>query len=242
MTNTKSKKLHERIRKLLAMAGDASSPHEAAIAARRAKALLSEHNLSEADVIAGDMTLDDFQTRDMGEVKRCFPRWIAILAPAIAEYTGTSAVCAISTGPGSKRARQKRIRYQGHVDDLMLAEYLHVYLVRAVERMTQESGLRGRGRRASFRFGMAQSIGDKLREMAAEEKEWFRQNSDSKALVLVDKKVAMNREKFGVTRYDRDKTYASDGGAQAFGQNAGRAVDIRRGLAGTSKSPAGYLS
>ena len=50
-----------RIRKLLAMAGDASSPNEAAIAAKRAKALLNEHNLSEADVIAGGMTLDDFR-------------------------------------------------------------------------------------------------------------------------------------------------------------------------------------
>lgn len=66
MSDEKAKKIRERIRKLLAMAGDASSPQEAAIAARRAKALLHKYNLSEADVIVGDMTLDDFQTRDMG--------------------------------------------------------------------------------------------------------------------------------------------------------------------------------
>ena len=55
MSDEKARKIRERIRKLLAMAGDASSPQEAAIAARRAKALLNEHNLSEADVIAGGM-------------------------------------------------------------------------------------------------------------------------------------------------------------------------------------------
>ena len=43
MSDEKARKIRERIRKLLAMAGDASSPQEAAIAARRAKALLNEH-------------------------------------------------------------------------------------------------------------------------------------------------------------------------------------------------------
>lgn len=171
-----------------------------------------------------------------------FPKWINILAPAIAEYTDTSAVFTMQTGPGPKYARQKQVRYRGHVDDLMLAEYLHVYLVRTIERMTQAAVLKYIGPRTSFRYGMAQSIAEKLCEMAAGEKEWFRQNSDSKALVLVDRKVGMNREKFGMARYSYRKVEVSDGDAQARGQVAGRNVSIRRGLAGASKDPAVYLS
>lgn len=53
----------------------------------------------------------------------------------------------------------------------MLAEYLHVYLVRTVERMTQAAGLKHIGSRTSFRLGMVKSIGEKLLEMAAEEEE-----------------------------------------------------------------------
>ena len=234
MSDEKVKKILERIRKLLAMAGDASSPHEAAIAAKRAKALLNEHNLSEADVIAGGMTLDDFQTRDVGEARRRFPKWISILSPAIATYTGTSAVFhLVDLGP--KSARGKQVRYRGHVDDLTLAEYLHVYLVRTVENMTQAAGLKGLGPRNSFKCGMAQSIGEKLREMAAQEEEWFCQNSDSKALALADKKDAMIRQKFGETRYSCRATYLFDSDAQACGQDAGRDVNIYRGLAGTPK-------
>ena len=239
MTNDKSKKIRERIRKLLAMAGDASSPQEAAIAARRAKALLNEHNLSEADVIAGDMTLDDFQTRDVGEARRRFPKWISILAPAIATYTGTSAVFhLVDLGP--KGARGKQVRYRGHVDDLMLARYLHVYLVRTVENLTQAAGLKGLGQQTSFKYGMAQSIGEKLREMAAEQEKWFRQDSHSKALVLVDKKAAMSRQKFGKTSYGSYVGRISDGRAQACGQAAGRDVNVHRGLAGTSKALVGH--
>ena len=230
----KARKIRERIRKLLAMAGHASSPHEAAIAARRAKALLNEHNLSEADVITGGMTLDDFQTRDVGEAMGRFPKWISILAPAIATYTGTSAVFhPVDLGP--KYARRRHIRYRGHVDDLMWAEYLHVYLVRTVGNMAQAAGLKGLGPRNSFKYGMAQSIGKKLREMAAQEEEWFCQNSDSKALVLADKKDAMIRQKFGETRYSRRATCLFDSDAQACGQDAGRDVNIHRGLAGTPK-------
>ena len=43
-------KIMERVRKLLAMAKDATSPHEAAIAARRARSLMDKHQLEEHEM------------------------------------------------------------------------------------------------------------------------------------------------------------------------------------------------
>ena len=124
MTESKIKKIRERIRKLLAMAGDAGSPNEAAIAAKRAKALLAKHNLSEADVIAGDMTAEDFTETGVGRAYAAYPVWMNILGPAIATYTGTHSIFGVSIGPAPKYQRLKQIKFRGHVDDLMLAEYM----------------------------------------------------------------------------------------------------------------------
>ena len=48
-------KIRARIQKLLAMAQDSSSPHEAAIAAERVQKLMAKFNLEMADVIAEEL-------------------------------------------------------------------------------------------------------------------------------------------------------------------------------------------
>lgn len=52
-------KILERIRRLLAMAKDASSPNEAGIAARRAQKLIEEYNLENIESILSDLEDDD---------------------------------------------------------------------------------------------------------------------------------------------------------------------------------------
>jgi len=241
MTDSKIKKIRDRIRKLLNMAGDAGSPNEAAIAAKRAKALLAEYNLSEADVIAGDMSAEDFREAGVGKAMARYPVWMNILGPAIAQYTGCHSIFKVSIGPAPRYQKLKQIQFRGHVDDLMLAEYLWTYLTRTIERMTNGAGVYGVAARNSFKKGMAGEICKKLREMADEEKAWFTQHSDSRALVVVDKKAAMLREKYGIARYSRSSHGVSDGGAHARGRAAGADVSIRRGLQGTSRGATGYL-
>ena len=107
--------------------------------------------------------------------------------------------------------------------------------------MTDKARVRGVGARNIFYNGMAGDICKKLQVMAKEEEPWFAQNTDSRALVLVDKKAAMLRDKFGVAKYVKQAHGISDGGAHARGRAAGRDVGIRRGLAGTSRGAAGYL-
>lgn len=52
-------KIKDRIKKLLAMAGDTSSPYETAIAASRVQKLMAEYNLEMADVIAVELNDED---------------------------------------------------------------------------------------------------------------------------------------------------------------------------------------
>jgi len=51
---TKDEKILKRIKNLLDMAMDSSSPNEAMIAARRSRALMDEHQISKDDLLSID--------------------------------------------------------------------------------------------------------------------------------------------------------------------------------------------
>jgi len=56
---TDTDKIVERVRKLLAMSEDTSSPHEAAIAAKRAAHLMQQYNIDNAAVLLNTLSDDD---------------------------------------------------------------------------------------------------------------------------------------------------------------------------------------
>lgn len=78
-------KIKARIQKLLAMAQDSSSPHEAAIAAERVQKLMAKFNLEMADVIAEELQDDDnlVQADREFQYKRT-PKYIGQIEVAIA--------------------------------------------------------------------------------------------------------------------------------------------------------------
>lgn len=229
------KKILERIKKLLAMADDASSPNEAAIAARRAKKLMDEHNVTHADAIAGHMTLDDFVEGQAGPDYRRYPAWMQHLAVSVARYADCNA-----RWDYTPRAR-KVIKFQGEASDLELARYLFTYLIRTIDRLCAEAQIGWPAGRDSFKRGAVSEISKKLEAMKAEEKAWFADPTRQKALVVVDKKLAMRKQKFGVAKYGKSSSAASDGTAYMGGKAAGAGVSIRRGVAGTNRGAAGYL-
>lgn len=233
---TDRSKIVERLRKLLAMAEDASSPNEAAIAARRAKALMDEYNLTHADALTSGLSLDDILHQTAGEAHRRFPEWLSSLAVAVAEYSDCTAVFDWAVKNGQER---KIVAFRGERSDLEIAKYLYVFLDRTIRNMTKaRRDLKGRTAMHSFRVGMASAIGAKLREMKAQERAWFEQNPDSKALVLVNKKAALLREKFGAAKYRAARSAARDAGAFFAGKAAGRNVNVRRGVGGATNTRA----
>ena len=77
-----NKKLLERIRRLLAMADDASSPNEAAIAARRVRKLMDEHQVTKEDA---EGVIDEFDIVSSSEKYVTWPRWLQGVAVLVAK-------------------------------------------------------------------------------------------------------------------------------------------------------------
>lgn len=218
-------KILERIKKLLRMAQDVGSPHEAAIAARRAERMMAEYNLQNSDMLTAGMTLDDFEERFEGKAGKRLPKWIDILAVAVADYTG----CAVRKvrKPGTVLLS---LKFLGEKSDLEICVYLWVYLQREIERLCDRSGVKHIGPRTSFKMGCSSEICNTLRKMMREDRKNDEVTSDGKSLILVNKKAAMMKEKFGVVTYSRSRSGVSDGGAHAAGREAGRGVSIRKAV------------
>ena len=220
-------KILERIRKLLAMAADVSSPNEAAIAARRAKALMEEYNVAHGDVLAAEMTEADFERSVHGEAFYSFPGWLSTLALGVAKY------CDVRVGFVYKRDpqgfRTKSLIFSGEKSDIAVCTYLYDYLNRSIRRLAEQHG-GGRAERGAFRLGAVIAVVERLESMKAEETIERGQVSNAKALVLVNKKLAIidklygrQRERAGRGRYVDERNYRA-------GQAAGQGLAINRAL------------
>jgi len=220
------KKMMERIRKLLAMAGDVSSPNEAAIAARRAERLMAEYNLTNADILTAGLSLDDFEERFAGAQLKRLPQWIDILGVAVARYTG----CHVRKVrvPGTVKMS---LKFLGEKSDLEICIYLWTYLTRVIEKLCDESGVKHIGPRTSFKMACSSEVCKTLRRMREEDKKQDATvTGNNKALILVDKKAELMRQKFGIARYKSSSGRYSDNSAAAAGREAGRGVSIRKAV------------
>jgi len=224
---TAGKKILERIKKLLRMAEDVSSPNEAAIAARRAERLMAEYNLTNADMLTAGLTEDSLEERFAGKVLKRLPRWADILACAVSSYTD----CYVRKErfPGTIKTS---LKFYGESSDLEICIYLWTYLQRTIERLCDESGCEYIGPRNSFKMGAASEIAKTLRQMKAEDSRSDAQTSDGKSVVLVNTKHQLMKRKYGITvgKYGRSGYRAFDDGAQAAGREAGRGVSIRKAV------------
>lgn len=115
-----------KIRKLLAMTEDrGATPHEAAIAAAKVQALLTEHNLEMADVSKVE-TVDEIgrDTQDITKsVRSPYRKPLANLLHICAEYNYCKAVYSFGTG--------KTVIF-GKAHNIEVVKYLYTYLSRTL--------------------------------------------------------------------------------------------------------------
>lgn len=119
-------KILERIRKLLTMAADQSSPAEAAIAANRARKLMDTWQINESDV----PDFDDFLIRQAGKARKFTPKWENIMAVAVANYNDCIATYSRSSPVSGHKATFKGY---GPDVDLCVMVYEHLVSVGCVE-------------------------------------------------------------------------------------------------------------
>lgn len=229
------KKILAKIRKLLAMSEDVGSPNEAATAARMAKKMMDEHNVDHAEAIYSEMSLDDLDAQAHGEAYAAFPRYLSMLSCAVADYTDCRARFEWTYGraKSGRSARMKQIVFEGELTDLEVCKYLYTYLHRTIDALVKKSPHNKYiGPRTSFRVACVSELGKRLREMKREEAAQFERDGDANrfALVMVDKKLSLLNEKFGVSKYSRRAHRVGSPAGYADGAAAGAGIGIRKAV------------
>jgi hypothetical protein len=223
-------KIVERIRKLLAMSEDQSSPEEAAIAAGRAAKLLQKYNLDRADIIIHQQDSVAMGTANTQTAYRNIPSWVSTLGVPVAELHDCNG---IYTRIKVNQRYQKAIKYQGLEEDALVASYVFDYLIEEINRLAKAHKKRApqasRADLHAFRLGASEAICDMLNRMIREKAELEREYSNGTALVVAKKSLV--EAKFGVQRTSHRKhTYSGSG--YGHGYAAGAKVSIRSGLTG----------
>lgn len=210
-------KIKDRIAKLLAMSKDASSPHEAAIAAGRARKLMDQYQLDAFDV--GNRIKEEFAADPATRFYAAIPQYMSIFAVAVAQYNDCQARFESGYVTYKKKASDhkqwgKRVVFMGYKSDVELAIQMFDNLNEVVNRLCKE-WMNGQGLTAysvrignQFKLGAFGVIGDRLNDMTKKRDAITSEVGSTGALVVI-KKAAVN-EKFGETKYGKANTRAVD--------------------------------
>ena len=176
-----------RVRKLLALA-TSPNPHEAALAAARAQALIEAHRL-QAWLDAERQEEEDpdpiVDARDEPlELGRRLRKWKVVLAATLAEVNGCTAYTL-------ERGREQAIVLVGRGRDRAAVVELWGWLVKRIEWLSATHGA-GRDRQwhEAFRIGVVDAIAERLRQGNEE----ARAGLGDAALVVVEPAAAAHRE------------------------------------------------
>lgn len=228
-------KVKERIAKLLAMAKDASSPNEAAIAAQRARALMDKYQLDEYDI--QDAVPDVFGEQDATRAFAAIPYHMDILAVAVAMYNDCQFVFYTARmdykmeskqkqndklgGGRAKRCGKKGV-FRGYKRDVDLAKEMYDRLLQNIDALCKtymQANFPGRYNvrvGGEYKASCARVLCAKFKAMTAErEKLTF---SSGTALVVV--KAAAVNENFGGVEYTNKAKSSSVSDYESQEENA----------------------
>ena len=205
-----------KIRKLLAMAADTSSPHEAAIAAGQARKLMDNFQVTEFD-------LKTTEPEDFGTAFQVGPDelWLARLGLAMARLNDCVATM--------KRNEHGLVQmeFAGYLVDAVTAKELYLYCM--AQGMRQAA--KRRGRKADYLLGFATGIAQQVREILRERD----QIKTSNGTALVVAKRSLVEQRFGVQKVSRHSANARDSAAYSAGVNAGKATGLHRQVSGVGQ-------
>ena len=227
-----------RIKKLLAMAGDASNPYEAAMAAGRAQEMMSKHRIDAAQVQGeADKPIEavemDVLFATTGKQR---PRWKGRLAMALGEANGIHIYWAWTTDQGQY---VRCIKAVGQPSVVQVTAFTFQFIVAEIDRLAKRKGGCGRTWLNNFRLGAVKEVSDRVTEQAAKdippESEGEEGLIPSGALATIAKEVDRQVKTLGL-RCTGGSEANWDGGAFAAGQRAGQNIEVRNGARGAITS------
>jgi hypothetical protein len=175
----------DKVRKLLALAGDASNAHEAAAASGLANKLIDEYRLSEADLEVSDeghsepIEEDDGYIYESGKVTE----WKKMLVRVLAHHYGCAHWNDTSYSGGRKVSRYKLV---GKRSDIGLTRFMFTWLSAECSRLSQlEAKGMGRVFIASYCTGFVAGIAEQLSASRVKAQE----HATSAAIVKIDERM-----------------------------------------------------
>jgi hypothetical protein len=207
-------KIMKRIRSLMAMAADSSSPHEAAIAARRAKALMDQYQLDNADLVYDELESGEgFTEQTAGSSYKAVPGWHKVLTYGVCLLTDTQALY-VSVCDGGRR-----VEFRGYAPDVELAGVLLAFLVAQMEgalkaRRAALGRKVGRKWANDYRYGFATTVQNRAKSLKAERD--AESTGTDLAIYKADALVKhYGKQKLGTSRHSLSHRQGSKDGAEA---------------------------
>lgn len=205
--NTATDKIIERVKALLAMAADTASPHEAAIAAGRARKLMDQHQIDLDDL----KEASGFGFAAVGKEYRFMPKWLDCLAVGVG-YLNDCKVIKQHKWKSINASYSYQIVFQGYESDVQCATTIYNYLVDAGERMCKacmrEIG-EGTHYKASigdpYKRGYSAELQRRMEDMAKQRREDPALLEHKTGTALVIFKIAEVEAEFGKINYEQQK-------------------------------------
>ena len=199
-------KIIERVRRLLRMAQDVTSPNEAAIAAERARKLMDKYQIDAMEASKSLEVRDDFASQS-GDTKAYsrYPVWMQWLAVDIAKLND----CLVSFHITNDL--KKQVQFKGYSSDVIIATAMHDYLVKAVERLYEAYRAQHRqtGRTASiYKASAANHLCARLRALRNEREKNLPKDSAGTSLMVL--KMQCVEAHFGVQKYNKRRQRNDD--------------------------------
>lgn len=240
MSEDKKEQLAAKVKKLLALA-TSSNPHEAGLAAEKARKMLEQHNmtLTDVEIKTAEMTDYDFRVwRTKGTAHdptyTKVPQWVWKLTHAIQPPFNIKVLC----------GRRGFLHFLGAKEDVQVASYTFNYLTAEVQRLADryvdEHKKKGyhlselKEIRYNYTHGAASEMASTLYKMAKKQKKEKTVCTVTGTELTVVKQDAL--QKYFKAKYPRTRkgSYSSSIGynsaARAQGQRDGAKVQIRRGV------------
>lgn len=243
----------DRIRKILSKTEEAGCTEaEAATAMALAGRLMAEHNLSMAEVSAGDEDGHAAEPWAEDTAGDDFGKWTlqhSLAWGIVRRFFFVEGYFSTSWTPGRRRSR-KAMRFFGKESNVQTAKWAFASLLAAFDRLFDEhrrkTGCPASDRRA-FCAGVASGFSAKLieeRQTVQDERDVIRGTSGETALALISVEAETKqafRERHGKmkTHYSNFSGTKDSGGARQAGYAAGRNLNLARPIGQSSRKGIG---
>ncbi len=201
-------KILEKVKKLLAMSKDVSSPKEAMIASKLARKLMDKHQIETLDLeksIPSDFGEEIYLSGMKTRVKT-----LSILGVCVAKYNDC-----IATYSGSN------IIFKGFKEDTAITKEMMHYLIDTMYSLSKRLKLK-RAEGNSFRLGFVHGIAEQVKELLKEREEVT--TSTGTNLVICKNKLVV--KEFGSPKYKRGSTTVNNLSSYNTGKSIGKNFKI----------------